>query len=277
MVELAELINEDNKLQDTRRHVLNDNKASAIRQRFEEKFGFLDPNHCLHGAYQKARKRERLPLAPGNVVNVMLNLLEIAGSVEGAIDLAQTGHNLLSGTGRKYPGAFRHISYLAGVLGWRGDPLLIVREVPSLFEASMARRSFLARLALTHGRPPLQGLNTAGIRQVFVNPRLEEHIMALILRREHYAFGQVIRSYRRANEHGMRAPWTNKQEREWLYDQLRHRRNVELIGPEILRAYFRYKRPSEQAIERFPHLQTLLPPGLPQRAGTTPGRARRTS
>lgn len=259
MVDLDRLITEDNSLQNEYRRPVDNDQVNAIRSRFERKLGLLEPDHPLATPYARARKYNRNLPVPENIINIMSALSEIGGSVESGISLAQTGHNLLWGTGKNYPLAARHIGYLAGVLGWKGEPLTIIKEVPGLFRASVARRSLLARLAMVHGKAPQQGLNTDGIRQLFANPNPEQHLMALLLRGEHYTFGQVFRPYRKVGKNGPRLPWTARQESYWIYDQLRDPHNVELIGSETVRAYLHYKDPKGHALEAFPHLRQYLP------------------
>lgn len=257
MADLDRLIAKDNELRSGNRQRLDKPQLWDVRQRFAEKLGLLDPDHCLHQPYRQAlRSNPDLP-ASGNIMNIMVTLSQIGGSVDEAIAIAQAGHNMLGGAGTKYRLAALHIGRLIDITGWKGDTLTIIKEAPELFRASMAKRSLFARLVITYGRWPQRGYNLAAIRKVFANPRPEEHLMALLLRGQYYTFGQILRRYRHADAKGMRPPWNAAQERRWIYGQLSNPRNVELVGPQLLRAFFRYQKPGEYALRSFPHLQHL--------------------
>jgi len=159
MVELDKLIAEDYALQDNVRWPRNSDERKAVRQYLAEKLGLHDPEHPLSGPYERAcRSRPLLP-PPGNVIDTMIALWKISGSVEKAITIAQTGHSTLVGTGQRFPIAARHIRYLAGVLGWEGDPNELLEKPPALLGASVAKRTLLARIAMVHGEPGQQSFS----------------------------------------------------------------------------------------------------------------------
>jgi len=219
----------------------------AARQGFAGMMGFVHPDHKLHRSYSAVDTSVPCGLKPIRFLDSMSALTALSGSAAGAIQMAQDAHILLRHSAKKLRLRHSTMQHLTTVLDWQGDVAEFVLEKPKALMIGHKKLLVLGRLAARYGNAEEHKDICHTRLYTLLSKGLECHLAGLIIRGKNYSFGQFA-----GNRNTSSSEW-----RTFLYQELADSAVAEVVGYDVLRAYFRRGRPTAATLKKYPHLAFL--------------------